>query len=96
MSESPVKHDNLRYDNIIDRVPDNVRTSAMLGLQSLTAREIDVLRRIASAKSNRQTADELSISPRTVEVHRRRVMRKLCAKNIADLVRILASLQQMH
>ena len=91
-----MKHENLRYDDIIDRVPDDIRTSAMLGLHSLTAREIDVLRRIASAKSNRQTADELGISPRTVEVHRRRVMRKLCAKNIADLVRILASLQQMH
>jgi len=91
-----MKLDNIKYDNIIERVPDDVRSSAMLGLQSLTFREVDVLRRIASAKSNRQTADELSISPRTVEVHRRRVMRKLGAKNIADLVRILASLQHMQ
>jgi two-component system response regulator FixJ len=86
----------MKYENIIERVPEDVRSTAMLGLQSLTAREVDVLRRIASAKSNRQTADELAISPRTVEVHRRRVMRKLGAKNIADLVRILASLQQMY
>lgn len=91
-----MKFDTIKYDDIIERVPEDVRSSAMLGLQSLTSREVDVLRRIASAKSNRQTADELSISPRTVEVHRRRVMRKLGAKNIADLVRILASLQHLH
>jgi two-component system response regulator FixJ len=61
-------------------------------LQLLTAREVDVLKLIVTAKSSRETATDLGISPRTVEVHRRRIMRKMQARNIADLVRIIASL----
>jgi FixJ family two-component response regulator len=48
-----------------------------------------VLERIASDASNKEAGRELGISPRTIEVHRARIMEKLAAKNAADLMRIV-------
>jgi two-component system response regulator FixJ len=59
------------------------------GNQQLTAREREVLARIAAGASNKEAGRELGISPRTVEVHRARIMDKLSARNAADLVRIV-------
>ncbi len=59
------------------------------GFAHLTPRERDVLRLIAGGASNKEAGRELSISPRTVEVHRARVMEKLGARNAADLTRIV-------
>jgi two-component system response regulator FixJ len=56
-------------------------------LASLTARELDVAKRVAAGGSNKSIARELDVSPRTVEVHRARVMNKMNAANLADLVR---------
>jgi two-component system, LuxR family, response regulator FixJ len=56
--------------------------------RSLTSREADVLAQIIGAASNKEAGFRLGISPRTVEVHRARIMAKLGAKNTADLVRI--------
>jgi two-component system, LuxR family, response regulator FixJ len=61
------------------------------GNDLLTARERDVLGQIAAGSSNKQAGRELGISPRTIEVHRARIMEKLGAKNAADLVRIVLS-----
>jgi FixJ family two-component response regulator len=61
------------------------------GHEQLTARERDVLLQIAGGASNKQAGRELGISPRTVEVHRARILEKLGAKNAADLVRIVMS-----
>jgi two-component system response regulator FixJ len=55
----------------------------------LTPREYDVLHQIASGATNKQAAQHLGISWRTVELHRARIMEKLGAKNAADLVRIV-------
>ena len=57
-------------------------------LGCLTVREREVLERIVAGRANKMIAYELSISPRTVENHRARVMEKLRAKTVADLVRI--------
>jgi two-component system, LuxR family, response regulator FixJ len=57
----------------------------------LTDRERDVLRQIATGASSKEAGRVLGISPRTVEVHRARIMRKLKAKNAADLMRIIFS-----
>lgn len=65
--------------------------SLIPGGQALTPRERDVLRAIASGASNKEAGRMLGISPRTVEVHRAKVMDKLGAKNAADLVRIVLS-----
>ena len=59
------------------------------GHERLTSRERDVLERIARGASNKEIGRELGISPRTVEVHRARVMEKLSAKNAADLMCIV-------
>ena len=59
------------------------------GHERLTARERDVLERIARGASNKEAGRELGISPRTIEVHRARIMEKLAAKNAADLMRIV-------
>jgi two-component system response regulator FixJ len=61
------------------------------GHEQLTLRERDVLGLIATGASNKEAGRRLGISPRTVEVHRARVMEKLGAKNAADLVRIIMS-----
>lgn len=59
------------------------------GRDLLTPRECDVLGQIAGGRSNKEAGRELGISPRTIEVHRARIMDKLGAKNAADLVRIV-------
>lgn len=61
------------------------------GRDLLTPREIDVLEQLANGLSNKEAARLLGISPRTVEVHRARIMDKLGARNAADLVRIVLS-----
>jgi two-component system response regulator FixJ len=61
------------------------------GRNLLTPRELEVLAQIASGASNKEAGRELGISPRTIEVHRARIMEKLGAKNAADLVRIVLS-----
>jgi len=61
------------------------------GHDLLTPREREVLGKIAGGASNKEAGRQLGISPRTIEVHRARIMEKLGAKNAADLVRIVLS-----
>lgn len=56
---------------------------------ALTPRECDVLDQLVGGLTNKEAGRALGISPRTVEVHRSRVMEKLGAKNTADLLRIV-------
>jgi DNA-binding CsgD family transcriptional regulator len=55
----------------------------------LTPREREVLNHVSEGCSNKQGAIRMQIGPRTFESHRARVMRKLGAKNGADLVRMV-------
>lgn len=55
-------------------------------LQGLTRRERDVFERIAAGLSNKVVAHELGLSVRTVETHRARIMAKLGARSLVDLV----------
>jgi two-component system response regulator FixJ len=66
------------------------------GCGLLTRREHEVLGLITSGASNKEAGRRLNISPRTVEVHRARIMDKLGAKNAADLVRIVMSGRNGH
>jgi two-component system, LuxR family, response regulator FixJ len=59
------------------------------GQDLLTPREREVLGRIAQGYSNKEAGREFGISPRTIEVHRARIMEKLGARNAADLMRIV-------
>ena len=54
----------------------------------LTERERQVLDLVMQGLHNRQIAAQLGISPRTVEVHKARVMEKLGVSNVVDLVRL--------
>ena len=55
---------------------------------NLTKREIEILRLISQAFSNKEIAKELFISDQTVSVHRKNIMRKLSVSNIAGLIKI--------
>jgi RNA polymerase sigma factor (sigma-70 family) len=57
-------------------------------LASLTEREREVLQLVARGLHAKEIARELGISPRTVEVHKARIMDKLGARNVAELVRL--------
>jgi two-component system, LuxR family, response regulator FixJ len=61
------------------------------GGERLTPREKEVLQKISAGASNKEAGRQLGISPRTVEVHRARIMEKIGARNTADLVRIVYS-----
>lgn len=61
-------------------------------LQQLTLREHDVLEHLVIGRSNKEVALQLGISPRTVEIHRARLMEKMQADNLAQLVRMAISL----
>lgn len=88
-------------DKVIDRVREALasrpeREEAASGLSmdfpgagSLTPRERQVLSEITAGASNKEAGRKLGISPRTIEVHRARIMEKLGARNAADLVRIV-------
>lgn len=62
-----------------------------VGRDLLTRRERDVLAKVANGASNKEAGRQLGISPRTIEVHRARIMDKLGARNAADLMRIVLS-----
>jgi RNA polymerase sigma factor (sigma-70 family) len=57
-------------------------------LEALTPREREVFALVVQGQQYRQIAAALGISPRTVEVHRARLMEKLGARNISELVRM--------
>lgn len=58
-------------------------------LDRLTPRERDLLEPLVRGQPHKVIAHALGISPRTVEVHRSRIMQKLEARNHADLIRLL-------
>ena len=69
-------------------------TGIFPGHEHLTPRERQVLEQITSGATNKEAGRILGISPRTIEVHRARIMEKLGARNAADLVRIVLSGEQ--
>jgi two-component system response regulator FixJ len=61
-------------------------------LESLTPREREVLDLMTQGKQNKSIAQDLGVSPRTVEIHRARVMEKMDAQSVAELVRMMLDL----
>jgi two-component system, LuxR family, response regulator FixJ len=61
-------------------------------LESLTPREREVLELMTKGKQNKAIAQDLGVSPRTVEIHRARVMEKMSAHSVAELVRMMLDL----
>jgi FixJ family two-component response regulator len=60
-------------------------------LSKLTGRERQVLERIVAGRLNKQIADDLTISIKTVEAHRANIMEKLNVSTVADLLRLALS-----
>ena len=83
--------------NLVERMLDHAR-EAFAGhqqaasrdalLAKLTSREAQVLERIVAGRLNKQIADDLGISIKTVEAHRANIMEKLNANTVADLLKI--------
>jgi FixJ family two-component response regulator len=59
---------------------------------SLTPREREVLTLVTSGKANKVMAADLGLSQRTIEIHRARVMEKMGASSVAQLVRMMMDL----
>ncbi|WP_291855556.1 response regulator [Bradyrhizobium sp.] len=64
------------------------------GREPLTRREREVLEQFVSGASNKEAGRQLGISPRTIEDHRASIMKKLGARNAADLIRIVMTTRQ--
>jgi FixJ family two-component response regulator len=62
--------------------------------ETLTPREREVLAMVASGKANKAMAADLGLSQRTIEIHRARVMEKMGASSLAQLVRMVLDLEQ--
>ena len=65
-----------------------LRSAAKARVEALSRREREVLVHLTRGLSNNDMAEALKISPRTVEIHRGKMMRKLEANSVADAVRI--------
>lgn len=64
------------------------RRALMSRLNTLTTREREVMQLVAEGRHAREIAEALGISPRTVEVYKARMMAKLGADNVSDIVRL--------
>ena len=68
--------------------PDAASIGTRPAASALSAREREVMALVVEGFDNRTVGEKLGISPRTVEVHKSRVMSKLGARNLAELIRI--------
>jgi FixJ family two-component response regulator len=63
-------------------------------IAKLTPREKQVLELVVQGKANKVISGDLQVSQRTVEIHRARVMEKMQARSLAQLVRMVMQIQQ--
>jgi two-component system response regulator TtrR len=96
--EKPFDEAELR--KLVERMLERARTESSTAqqqraaaerLSKLTAREHQVLERIIAGRLNKQIADDLGISIKTVEAHRANIMEKLNVNTVADLLRLALS-----
>jgi RNA polymerase sigma factor (sigma-70 family) len=85
---------------LLDRVQEAVRTDQQRRedqtrraelterVKRLTPRELEIMKHVVAGKPSRVIAAELQLSPKTIEAHRARLMDKLQANCVADVVRI--------
>ena len=70
----------------------DTRARIQARIDTLTSREIEVMGQVVEGRANKEIAFDLGLSPRTVEIHRARVMSKMRADSLPDLVRKVLSL----
>lgn len=89
--DTAVLLDYVRHALDVDRqrrATDADRRTIRQGMATLTPRERQIMDHMVAGRSNKEAALALDISVRTVEVHRARVMQKLGADSLAELVRM--------
>ena len=94
--EKPTR-DQVLLDRVHQALEKDRRTRASLASRAdaiaryarLSKREVEVLKLIIAGKANKVIAGELGRSTKTVEAHRAAIMRKLGARSIAEVVRIV-------
>ena len=93
--QKPFKEDQLvtLVERMLDQAKDSFAefqsaASRDALMSRLTLREAQVLGRIVAGRLNKQIADDLGISIKTVEAHRANIMEKLNANTVADLLKI--------
>ena len=67
---------------------DPAKGAAIAKLELLSPRELEVLQGLLAGLPNKSIAYDLNISPRTVEIHRARVMDKMGARSLSELIRL--------
>ena len=94
--EMPVNYEKLVDEvqsglqiNADRRIRENLRTQFANRFQILTAREREIAELVFEGKLSKQIAKLLSISPKTVEVHRSRITKKLEVESVTQLVKLM-------
>jgi RNA polymerase sigma factor (sigma-70 family) len=65
-------------------------------MSHLTPREYEVMTMVTDGRSNKEIANSLGVSAKTIEAHRARVMEKMQAGSLAELVRMALAVQSNH
>lgn len=78
--------------DVRQRFADTQRATIASRYESLTEREREVMLMVVAGKANKVIALDLDLSQRTVEIHRARVMEKMQARSLADLVKMAIDL----
>lgn len=76
-----------KHQQLCKSLDEHDRIRGLLDL--LTPREHEVLDLLAQGKQNKAIAQILDVSPRTIEIHRARIMEKMNAHSVAELVRMM-------
>lgn len=88
-------NDNALMDRVQEAMQASLKASAhtqiLERMKQLSQREREVMERILQGKMNKQIADELGISMRTVEVHRAHIFDKMQIKSAVELAGLLAN-----
>ena len=79
---------------LLDDVPAEKLASVRMGLERLTAREREIFRHAILGETAGDSAVNLGISRRTVELHRQQVLTKLGVKNLVQAVRMIALVER--
>lgn len=86
--EKPLDREKLR--GLLAKIRDEHEDFAQIRGRKISPTENKILNLVVQGRSNRQTAQQLKLSIRTVEDHRQHLMHKLGARNVVELLRIAA------